>query len=283
MDTFRKVETMTLTADTPTLARAPRAVLVFNWGSAKTCRRPAIGTGSGRREHDCGTTVVGAWPRRRRTRIVAASVGHLRYDRAVHGAVGASPIEGLPVERVRCDLQCVSKKGFDGHSCARLPSLVDPACGYYLLACALSSTAWLPLLLWERHLLAHRPSQYWHLAGGVGPAVAAIFVSGRYGGRDELRRLLRRAADWRVPAIWHAIAWLSPLVLFGVAATALTRAASCGPPRHSAGAWSTRISPSWRTGSRASHSTASARSWAGAALRCRGFRQRAARLEPRWS
>ncbi len=97
-----------------------------------------------------------------------------------------------------------------------------PLAAYYLLACALSWTAWLPLLLWERHLLAHQPSQYWHLAGGVGPAVAAIIVSRVYGGSDELRRLLRRAAAWRVPAIWHLIAWLSPLVLFGVAAAALT-------------------------------------------------------------
>ncbi len=93
---------------------------------------------------------------------------------------------------------------------------------YLLLACALSWTAWLPLLLWERQLLAQQPSEYWHLAGGVGPAVAAIVVSRLYGGRDELRRLLRRATAWRVPAIWHFLAWFGPLVLFAVAAATLT-------------------------------------------------------------
>jgi uncharacterized protein len=99
-----------------------------------------------------------------------------------------------------------------------------PLAAFYVIACILSWTAWLPLLLWERQLLAHQPSHYWHLAGGVGPAVAALIVSGLYGGSDEQRRLLRRATAWRVPVIWHAVAWLSPFALFGVAAAGLTMA-----------------------------------------------------------
>ncbi len=97
-----------------------------------------------------------------------------------------------------------------------------PLAAFYLLACALSWTAWLPLLLWQWRLLAHPPSQYWHLAGSLGPAVAALVVAGLFGGDGALPRLLRRAVAWRVPAIWHVIAWCSPLALFGVAALALT-------------------------------------------------------------
>ncbi|MEP7115999.1 MAG: type II CAAX endopeptidase family protein [Acidobacteriota bacterium] len=96
-----------------------------------------------------------------------------------------------------------------------------PVAVFFVLACALSWAAWLPLLLWQQHWLVHQPSQYWHLAGGLGPAAAAIVVSGAYGGRDECRRLLQRAIAWRVPARWHLIAWLSPVALFGVAAAAL--------------------------------------------------------------
>lgn len=99
-----------------------------------------------------------------------------------------------------------------------------PLVAFYVIACIVSWTAWLPLLLWDRQLLAHQPSQYWHLAGGVGPAVAALIVSGLYGGSEELRRLLRRATAWRVPVIWHAVAWLSPFALFGVAAAGLSMA-----------------------------------------------------------
>jgi membrane protease YdiL (CAAX protease family) len=89
------------------------------------------------------------------------------------------------------------------------------------MACALSWTAWLPLLLWEHKLLARQPSQYWHLVGGLGPALAAIIASRVYDGRSALRLLLWRAIAWRMPPIWHVIAWLSPLILFGTAAAAL--------------------------------------------------------------
>jgi uncharacterized protein len=106
----------------------------------------------------------------------------------------------------------------------QLPSyrrLWAPLAAFYLLACALSWAGWLPLVLWQRQLLAQQPSQYWHFVGGLGPAVAAIIVAGVFGNRGELRVLLRRAIAWRVPVIWHVIAWLSPLVLFGVAAAAV--------------------------------------------------------------
>jgi uncharacterized protein len=33
--------------------------------------------------------------------------------------------------------------------------------------------------------------------------------------------LLRRATAWRLPPIWHVIAWISPVILFGIAAAAL--------------------------------------------------------------
>jgi membrane protease YdiL (CAAX protease family) len=96
-----------------------------------------------------------------------------------------------------------------------------PLAAFYLLACALSWTGWLPLLLWEHKLVAHQPSQHWHLVGGLGPALAAIVVSRVYGGSSELRLLLWRAIAWRLPPIWHVIAWLSPLILFGTAAVVL--------------------------------------------------------------
>lgn len=99
-----------------------------------------------------------------------------------------------------------------------------PLAAFYVLACTLSWTGWLPLLLWQRGLLAYQPSQYWHLAGSLGPAVAAAVVAGLFGGTGALRCLLRRAVAWRVPAIWHVLAWVSPLVVFGVAALALTAA-----------------------------------------------------------
>jgi membrane protease YdiL (CAAX protease family) len=60
-------------------------------------------------------------------------------------------------------------------------------------------------------------SPYLHLAGALGPAIAAVFVTAAVSGREGLRDLVRRTVAWRGRLPWLALALLAPLVLFAVA------------------------------------------------------------------
>ena len=93
-----------------------------------------------------------------------------------------------------------------------------PLLAFYLLAYALSWGVWLPLLLAAQGVIAYQPPQWLHLLGSLGPAVAALIMARVCGGQMGWRDLWRRMVAWRVPGRWHAIAWLSPLVLFFISA-----------------------------------------------------------------
>ncbi len=59
---------------------------------------------------------------------------------------------------------------------------------FVVLAYALSWLAWAPLWLAALRGMDTRPSPYWHLAGGLGPLLAAVLVSTR--DRDARARLV---------------------------------------------------------------------------------------------
>lgn len=84
------------------------------------------------------------------------------------------------------------------------------------LAYVLSWTAWLPLTLHALDVTHTVPSPYWHLAGGCGPALAALILAL---GDGEARSLLARCV--RAPLRWTVIAILGPVALFLTAAAVL--------------------------------------------------------------
>lgn len=93
-----------------------------------------------------------------------------------------------------------------------------PLVSFVVVAYAWSWACWLPLLADRQDWVDRSASPYLHLAGGLGPAVAALFVTASIGGRAGVGSLLRRCVAWR-PG-WLAVAALGPLVLFGVAVLA---------------------------------------------------------------
>jgi uncharacterized protein len=89
---------------------------------------------------------------------------------------------------------------------------------FVLLAFGLSWLAWAPL-----SLAAWREGQawpYWHLLGGLGPAVAAVVVTAR-GGDGRLGELLRWLDPRRTHPGWLALAVLGPVALYGISALVL--------------------------------------------------------------
>lgn len=84
---------------------------------------------------------------------------------------------------------------------------------YFALAYALSWLGWLPLVLERWGTIAYA-SPYWHLAGGLGPALAALICAG-----DERRVLLGRCI--RARPRWIAIAIGIPVLVFAIAAGSL--------------------------------------------------------------
>jgi membrane protease YdiL (CAAX protease family) len=74
--------------------------------------------------------------------------------------------------------------------------------------------------------------------GGVGPTLAAVALAALEGGRAGVRALLARAARWRVPLRWYAVALLGPV---GVVVTAFLLGLALGgplPPAPPAAVWS---------------------------------------------
>ncbi|MFN3596033.1 MAG: type II CAAX prenyl endopeptidase Rce1 family protein [Rubricoccaceae bacterium] len=91
-----------------------------------------------------------------------------------------------------------------------------PLAFFFALAYGLSWAAWAPLVLAEWGTLPVRPTPYLHLLGSLGPAAAAFATARAFGGRAALRDLAGRLLRWRVPLVWHGVAWLAPLALFFV-------------------------------------------------------------------
>lgn len=89
-----------------------------------------------------------------------------------------------------------------------------PLLFFFLFAYAISWLLWLPLVLAKQGIISYQPPQYLHLVGSLGPAMSALIMTRVCGGSVGLRDLLGRMFNWRVSIVWHAIAWLSPLLLF---------------------------------------------------------------------
>jgi membrane protease YdiL (CAAX protease family) len=96
---------------------------------------------------------------------------------------------------------------------------------YAVLAVMLSWAWWLPQAL--------RGGGGSHLPGLLGPAVAAVVVTGAAGGRPAVWRLLRRCGRWRVAPRWYAIA-AAPMIA-GVVGVVARAALGGGWPAR--GAW----------------------------------------------
>jgi uncharacterized protein len=95
-----------------------------------------------------------------------------------------------------------------------------PVRWFIALAYGLAWACWLPLLADRQDWVSWTVSPYLHLAGALGPAVAAIIVTSAVAGRVGLRDLARRSVAWRGRLRWLALAVLGPLVLFAVAVLA---------------------------------------------------------------
>ena len=92
---------------------------------------------------------------------------------------------------------------------------------FVLLAYAVSWAIWWPLAAAAQGWIEGSPSSTLHLWGAVGPLVAAVVVSWRAGGVEEVRRLAARAVLWRIPVRWHVVAVLAPVALYFMAALAV--------------------------------------------------------------
>ncbi len=100
-----------------------------------------------------------------------------------------------------------------------------PPMRFFALAFILSWGVWIPLDLAhagvEPFAVLDGPSPLLRLLGVVMPAVAAIVLSLRTGGRPEAGRLLRRLGVWRVEARWWlAAVAVQPVLLVACAALA---------------------------------------------------------------
>ena len=76
---------------------------------------------------------------------------------------------------------------------------------------------WLPLLAARQGWVSWSASTYLHLWGGLGPAAAALIVTGVVDGRAGIVGLLRAIRAWRGRLRWLGLAVLYPLTVFAVA------------------------------------------------------------------
>ncbi|MEO6086346.1 MAG: CPBP family intramembrane glutamic endopeptidase [Umezawaea sp.] len=95
-----------------------------------------------------------------------------------------------------------------------------PVASFVVLSYLLAWLCWLPLLADRQDWVSWSVSPYLHLAGGLGPAVAAIIVTAATGGRAAVKALLRGCLVWRGRLGWLAVAALGPLALFAIAVIA---------------------------------------------------------------
>ena len=92
-----------------------------------------------------------------------------------------------------------------------MPSPGSPLALYFALAYAISWVTWAPVILARFGLMPTVSAAYLHLAGGLGPALAALLVSHMAGGRPAFLHLLRRCSTG---GVWLVLAAFLPAVLF---------------------------------------------------------------------
>ena len=89
-----------------------------------------------------------------------------------------------------------------------------PLSTYLLLTFDSAWLVWSPLLLAEYlHLTLPVPSLVFITLGTFAPSITALFLTWRYAGGTELRRLLGRAVIWRVSPVWYLIAIAGPALI----------------------------------------------------------------------
>ncbi len=117
----------------------------------------------------------------------------------------------------------LQESGQSGESVTSRPAVLDRAVAslaavftFFVLAFAWSWSFWLlaPLLQPDAPLAATTLA----FVGGFGPSLAGVAVVARQGGRDGLRRWLRRCLQWRVGWRWMAVAFFFPVAFMGLAA-----------------------------------------------------------------
>ncbi len=85
---------------------------------------------------------------------------------------------------------------------------------YFVLAIAISSLLWLPLILNHTTGDATSGPLWWlHYVGGIGPALAAIIVSWIIGGKSATKRLLSRLTWSRKQSRWILLGAVLPVIL----------------------------------------------------------------------
>lgn len=105
----------------------------------------------------------------------------------------------------------------DSSNRLRVPLARHPLIAFTVLAFAISWLCWLPLLADRQNWVSWSASPYWHLWGGLGPAIAALIITGLRSGRPGVAGILRRVVAWRGRAGWLTVAFLGPLALFAAA------------------------------------------------------------------
>lgn len=93
-----------------------------------------------------------------------------------------------------------------------MPAIV----GFVLLAYGISWLIWWPLAS-VGGVPPDSSLRYLHLLGGMGPAAAGFLVVRMIDGPAGAAQLTARLVNWRVGLRWHAVAWLLPFALLGVA------------------------------------------------------------------
>lgn len=89
-----------------------------------------------------------------------------------------------------------------------------PLSTYFLLTFGSAWLIWSPLLIAEDlHLTLSVPSFIFITLGSFAPSLTALFLTWRYAGGIELRRLLGQALIWRVSPIWYGIAIAGPALV----------------------------------------------------------------------
>ena len=85
---------------------------------------------------------------------------------------------------------------------------------YLLVTFGSAWLIWSPLLVVEyTNLTLPVPSIVLITLGTFTPSITALFLTWRYAGGTELRRLLGRALIWRVSPIWYGIAIAGPALI----------------------------------------------------------------------
>ena len=89
-----------------------------------------------------------------------------------------------------------------------------PLSRYLLLIFGSAWLVWLPLLVAQyAGLTLPVPDIVLIVLGSFAPTMTALFLTWKYAGISELRRLLGRALIWRVSPIWYALAIFGPALV----------------------------------------------------------------------